>query len=316
MNRIIKYLKKNYAPLLGAFFLSLLLWIAVITDKVYNRTISIPLNINRIASGYVLSELPPDEVLIEVSGKGRALFGMNFYESTLDLELPELKSSATINLKDFQNRFHIPRNLGIEIVDILEPRSINLAIDRFAEKEIPIKVEASIKPEHGYVLTQTILDQTKVVLKGPASILNALSFIQSDSIRKKNVTYPFTETIGLVNPHPGITHLSINEVEATFEIEQLVERTLYNIPIQLVGIPSDYSAIAVPPNVTIHIKGSEKNVTAIKSNDITALFNYRDMYENGKTLYPVTIEMPKDVELLKSSPDQFRLTLKRIEEDS
>ncbi len=316
MNRVIKFLKKNYAPLLASFLLALLLWVAVITDKIYTRTISIPLNINRIASGYVLSELPPDEVLIEVSGKGRALFGMNFYESTLDLELPELKNSSTINLKDYLNRFHIPRNLGIEIVGILEPRSIQLSIDRFAEKEIPVQVEASIKPQPGYILTQTIIEPTKVLVQGPASKLEALSFIHSDSISKSTVTYPFRETIHLVNPYPGIISLNTEKIVAAFEIEQLVERTLYNIPIQLVGIPGDFSAEAVPPNVTIHIKGSEKIVTEIKINDITALFNYREIYENGKTLYPITIEMPKHVELLKISPDQFRLTLKRIEEDS
>lgn len=316
MNRVINFLKKNYAPLLASFFLALLLWIAVITDKMYNRTISIPLNINRLASGYVLSERPPDKVLIEVSGKGRALFGMNFYKSTLDLELPELKKSSTINLKDYQSRFHIPRNLGIEIVDILEPRSIDLKIDKFSEKELPIRVNANIKPQPGYVLTQTSSQPTKVSIAGPASILDGLSFIQSDSIGQQNVTYPFTKTIKLVNPHPGITSISTEKIIVSFEIEQLVERTMYNIPIQLVGIPSDYTAKAVPASVTIHIKGSEKNITAIQLNHITALFNYHETYENGKTLYPVSIELPKNVELLKISPDQFRLTLKRIEEES
>lgn len=315
MNHFFQFLNKNYAPLLASFFLALLLWIAVITDKTYTRTLSIPLNINRLAPGYVLSELPPKQVIIEVSGKGRALFGMNFYKSAINLELPELDKSTTINLKDYLNRFHIPRNLGIEIVDILEPRTIELKIDRSIEQEIPIQIEASIKPEPGYVLSQTILSQTAVLIKGPRSKINALSIIHSNSIQKKNVIYPFTETIRLINPYPEIITLSSDKIVVRFEIEQLVERTLYNIPIQLVGIPKDYTATAIPANVTIRIKGSEKIVSTIKSTDVTALFNYRNMYENGKTLYPINLEMPHDIELLKISPNEFRLTLKRNEED-
>lgn len=315
MNRFFKFLSKNYTPLFASFFLALLLWIAVITDKTYSRIISIPLNINLLEQGYVLSELPPDQVSIEVSGKGRALFGMNFYESTLDLELPELKESTNINLKNYQNRFHIPRNLGIEIVDILEPRTIDLKIDQLAERKIPITIEAFIKPEPGYVLSETILSQSTVLVTGPRTKLNALSTIHSDSIHKKNVTYPFTETLDLLNPDPGIMTLETDKIIAKFDVEQLVERTLYNIPVQLVAIPVDFSALAVPSNVTIHIKGSEKIVSAINVSDVTAIFNYREMYENGKTLYPINIEMPQDVELLEISPSEFRLILKRNEED-
>ena len=144
MNNFFKLLSTNYKPLLTSLFLALLLWVAVITDKDYSRKLVVPFKISRLAPGYVFLTPPPDEVILEVSGKGRALFGINFYNASIDLELTEINKSTLLNLQEYQQRFSIPRNLGIKIVEIIEPKSIPLKIDRKLEKEISVQVIAAI----------------------------------------------------------------------------------------------------------------------------------------------------------------------------
>ncbi len=314
MNRLLKFLSTNYKPLLASFFLALLLWIAVITDKTYTMRLEVPFKISELAKGYVLAEKVPDHVLLEVSGKGRALFGLNFYHPTIDLELTDVKKSETIRLKDFQQRFHIPRNLGIKIVDIIRPGKVDLKVDRLLTTKRKIKLRASIKPAPGYVFNNVVLTQDSVLISGPARLVRSVPFIESDSVSKSQKKYPFTMTIDLLNPKPGILQLTPSKISARFVLEQLVERTFYNIPIQLLGVPADYQGSAVPPTVTVRVKGSESRISNLKQNQLTALFDFRIWYKSGKMIYSARIDAPEGVEVMDVSPKQFRLQLKRNED--
>jgi len=313
MNQLIPFLTENYKPLLISFFLALLLWIAVVTDKQYMRKIEVPFSISRVAPGYVLSEPLPDKVVLEVSGRGRALFGLQFYSPSFELELPEVKKSTIINLNDYKNRFNFPRNLGIKLIDIIEPRTVSIKIDRLTEEEKPVHIEAEIKPMPGYILNDIKPDRNTVMVTGPLALVRSIKTVRSDSIRKTDLKYPFSENLKLHNPAPGIISIEPDEIQVNFEISQLVERTLYNIPIQLTGIPSYYTAKAIPPNATIRVKGSETNVTSFSAEQATALFNYKTSYESGKTLYSIKIELPPEIKLIDVSPKTFRLQLTRKE---
>ena len=311
MKRFFKFIINNYKPLLTSFLLALLLWVAVATDKDYTTKLVVPFKISRVAPGYVLSEIPESKVVLEVSGKGRALFGLNFYNSSIDLELPEFKKSTVLHLNDYQKRFNIPRNMGIDIIEILEPKTISIKIDKFVQEKKPIRVHSDIKPMPGYVLSMVELNTDSVFVSGPAKIVSNLKIMHTADIIKTEMKYPFHEESKLKNPNPGVVLIEPNNILIKFDIEQLVERTLYNIPIQLVGIPAYYKATAIPPNVSIRVKGSESHVTKLSATDLTAIFNYRNVYERGKTLYEVQIDAPEEIDLLTISPNTFRLQLRR-----
>ncbi len=313
MNRLISFFKKNYKPLLISFFLALLLWIAVVTNKQYMRKIEVPFRVSRVAPGFVISEPLPDKVVLEVSGRGRALFGLQFYSPSFELELPELKKSSVIQLNDYKSRFDIPRNLGIKLIEIMEPRTVSIKIDRLTEEEKPISINAEIKPLPGYVLNNISPEQNTVMVRGPLTLVRSIKTVQSDSIVKKKLKYPFSAILNLQNPAPDIVSINPDKIQVKFEISQLVERTLYNIPIQLTGIPTNFTAKAIPPNATIRVKGSETNVTVFNAEQATALFNYKTSYESGKTLYEIKVELPPEIKLIDISPKTFRLQLTRKE---
>lgn len=314
MNRLLKFFSANYKPLLVSFFLALLLWIAVTTDKTYTMRLDVPFSISRLAEGYVLAENLPDKVTLEVSGKGRALFGLNFYQPSINLELPDVTKSGTIQLKDYQQRFHIPRNLGVKIVDIIRPRAISLKVDRLLTTQRKIHLRAQIKPAPGYVLNAVQLNKDSVRISGPAKLVRSLKSVKSDTVFKKDKKYPFTLNVGLINPKPGIVRLEPESVLARFILEQLVERTFYNIPIQLLSVPGDYEGSAVPPTVTVRVKGSASRISNLRQNQLTALFDFRTRYKSGVMLYSPQIDAPYGVEIMDISPKQFRLQLKRNEE--
>lgn len=314
MNKTLTFLNDNYKELLVSLFLAILLWIAVTTDKNYTTRLETPFKISRVAEGYVLSSLPPKKMVLEVSGKGRALFSLYFIKTSITLELPEIDHSATINLQDYQQRFNIARELGVHIVDIVEPKSIKLKVDRFMEIKKPVRILSRITTQPGYVAMGLTLDPDSVLVSGPRGLIKDIQYIYTDSIIKSDVQYPFKARVNLIEPKRGITRLQPEKVKVHFNIEEIVERTIYNIPIQLVGIPPEFLASAIPPNVTIRVRGGESEVAALNAGQVTALFNYQNRYEQGKMIYSVDVETPGGITLLETLPASFRLQLKRRED--
>lgn len=313
MNRLITFLKENYRPLLVAFGLALLLWLVVATDKEYKTRIEVPFRITRLAENKVLLKPVPNRVIMEVSGKGRALIGLNFYNTKIDLELPEVNKSTVIDLNNYLSRFDVATELGISVVDIIEPKQLDLRVDRFTAAEKPLRVQANIQPAPGYTVNAAVLSQDSVDVSGPASLIDRLNYLETEKIEAKNVKYPFRKSVAIVQPKPGIINLDPENVIVSFDIEQIVERTIYDIPIQIVGVPANLTAHATPRTISLRIKGSESLITRITKDEITVFFDYEKNYQTGKTDYEFQIETPNNVSWTNASPDKFTLHLQRIE---
>ncbi len=314
MKKNLPFLRENYRILSAAFALALLLWVVVTTDKEYTMRLEVPFSISRVANDYILSEEPPSKVVMDVTGSGRALFSLYFIKTSIKLELPEISSSTVIQLKDYQKRFNIASELGVKIADIVEPKSMSIKVDRYAEMKKPILILSKIEPMPGYIFVGMNVDFDSTVISGPISLLNSINYIYSDTISKSGLKYPFRNIVKLQQPKPGITSLSPSFVNINFNIEELVERTIYNVPIQILSIPPEFLASAIPPTVTIRVRGAESKVAALSGDQITAVFDYLKYYKTGKMEYLVEVETPADITLLETLPSSFRLQLKRRED--
>ncbi|NOX90436.1 MAG: YbbR-like domain-containing protein [Calditrichaeota bacterium] len=304
---------KEYKPLLGSFLLALLLWSAVTTDKVYSIRLSLPLKIVQLAPGYVLKANPPKTVNLKVRGKGRALISLYFYKPIIKLELPQVDRSMKIDLKEYQNQFYVGQDLGIEIEDILDPRSIELQVDRYKETKKPVEIRHRIKILPGFVLSAVVPEVDSVKVMGPASLVDAIKTVKCELIRREKVRYPFKAELKLISPDPGIIKIDPQSINVRFVIEQIVERNIYNIPIQIIGLPGDLIADAVPPVISIRIKGSERKIEAVTPEQITAIFDYQNDYHVGRSHYIPQIEVPEGVQVIQISPRSFRLQLRKKE---
>ncbi len=304
----------NRRPLLVSFLLAVLLWIAIATNKTYTTRVTVPFQIVRIGENKVLMDPPPDKIVLEVTGKGRALIALNFYKGKIRLDLPEVNKTTTLHLVNYLNRFVIARELGIKVTDVIEPKNIRLKVDEYLEAKRPIKFAGTIRPLAGYILLREQLIPDSVLVKGPASFIRPIRYIKTDSIFKKKVRYPFKTRLKLISPRPDVLQLWPQIAEIHFQIEQIVERTLYEVPIQLVGIPTKYLASAVPEKVSVKIKGAESLVTHLKPQEVTALYNFQNSYRPGVMVYPIEVDAPRGISVVNTIPRTFHLQLKQRED--
>lgn len=311
MEKLLAYFKTNYRSLSASFLLALLLWFAVTSDKEYIHTIEVPLKIETLGPNLVLKKIPPEKIRIKISGSGRALFALNFVDTKIGLEFPEINSDQTIDLNDYINKFQFPQDLGITVVDVVSPKRLNLDVDKYFETSLPVKVVSTIRTIPGYLLSDIQMPRDSIKVYGPKSLISEMTEVVTDTIKKYDVRYPFKQPVTLVSPEPGVIKLEPQKINIEFIIEQIVERTIYNIPIIILKVPENISAEATPASISVRVKGGESVISALTQDDIKVSFSFSDHFESGKMKYPMEIETPDNVTWIEASPTTFTLKLVR-----
>jgi YbbR domain-containing protein len=314
LEKYISYIKTNYRSISGSLFLGFLLWFTIASDKEYTHVIDVPLSIETLGENLVLTKLPPKTIKLKIKGKGRSLVGLNFVEQQIGIEFPEITSSQTLNLNDYKNQFQFPQDLGIKILDVVTPKKIAIEVDNYEERYFPLKVSYDVKTIPGYLLVDHKSEIDSVLVSGPKSLLEKMRFVETKTIKRDEERFPFDITANLISPRKGIVFLFPEKTQINFNIEQLVERTVYNIPIQIINVPQDIKAEATPTTISVRVKGGETRVSDLSIDDIDVLFDYATDYKNGKINYLMQIKTPVNVAWVEASPQFFNIKLVRKEE--
>lgn len=312
-NKTLALLIENYKPILASFSLAFILWFVVTTNKEYTTKIVIPFSIQRVAEDKIIANEIPHKVILEVKGKGRALVSLNFLEKDFSLVLPELTGPTTLYLADYINSINIPSDLGIEIIDIVEPKTIELEIDDFMETRKPVRICQSVSPAPGYIIMRTASNMDSVSVSGPSRFIRDLAFVDTDSIIYNDVKYPFEVTVDLQVPESDKINIEPHQARVSYFVEQLVERNIYNIPIRILRVPDAFQAQAEPETILLRVKGGQSIVSELKPTDISVIFDYSKNFKDGVTEYPMQIETPLGVSWIEASPQKFRLKLVKKE---
>ena len=302
---------KNIRPLLGSVIAAIVLWLIVATEKQYLYQIEVPINLVRIAEGKILSDKIPDKAEIEFKGRGRSLIAMLFYNVAFNIELPELKESKTIELKDLMTFLDLPSTFGVEAGDIIEPHAIDFQIDDLVVMQKPVTIAGDLSMEDGYVLMQRTLEPDTAVITGPRQKIEKIQSILTEPVSQSGIRLSFKERVGLQNPLPGITTIEPAMTEASFDVQRLIERVVYDIPIRVVNTPSHLQVEAVPNRLSLKISGGETLVAGITSADIIAEIDFVKHYRVNVEYYAASIVTPPDIRWIESIPKSFKLKVRR-----
>ena len=303
--------KRNIRAVAGSVLVATVLWLIVVMQKDYTYQVSVPINLVRIAEGKVLSKAIPKTARMEFVGKGASIMGMLFYNVNLNLELPEIDKTTTIELKDYLHYLDLPVTFGLEIGEIIEPRVIDLEIDDLAISKKPVLLSGSVGTADGYMLMAYQLVPDTAEISGPKSIVRQQDYIFTTLMEYVNKKSNFTALIPLQNPKPGITIINPGEIEVIFDIQRIIERIVYDIPIQVTNVPASYSVEAVPNKLSLRIKGGESLVAQITPEDFKAEIDFAKNYDVEKESYGAVISTADKISWVESIPKAFKLKVRR-----
>lgn len=313
MKKIFPQIKKNYRSISGSILLAIFLWLAIKSDNEFTHIIDVPIVISSLGENLVLKKRPPSFVRLKIKGSGRSLFGLNFIDQKIGLEFPKITKDQDINLEDYKNKFQFPQDLDIKVLSVVSPKKLHFEVDKLAERFVPVKISEQIKPAAGYLLVDYMPDVDTVLIRGPQTFVNAIKFVETSTVKVNDGHLPFEQTVKVVNKHSDVLSITPATINVKFNIEQLVERTIYNIPIKIISVPDYVSAEATPTTISVRVKGGETQVSALQKENINVIFDYEKNFKSGRTNYPMQIETPKNITWVQVSPTTFSLKLLRKE---
>jgi YbbR domain-containing protein len=304
-------LRKNFKSIIVSVLLAILLWLLVTTENRYNHRITVPIRITRLPAGKTIATRIPRKATIEVEGKGRSLIAVNFYNIGFNLDLSDVKSERKIELDKNLNFLDLPSSFDIQVREVIEPKTLEVKVDDLVRISKKIQFEGSIIPDDGYVLITHHFSQDSVMLEGPRALIRTLDFIRTDSLKVTGQKSDFRQTLALKEPAPGLITMEPKKVRVSFDIQRLVERMVYDIPVKVINCPSHLSVESVPPFLALRIKGGEKIVAGITGQEINVKIDFNHSYRPDKDEYSAIIETPPTISWTESIPATFKLKIKR-----
>ena len=220
----------------GALVLSFALWLHAVTEKYYDKEIAVRLWIEVPPPGegvdgdMVLASEVPSTVRVLVTGGGKdLLFDLDDDSFVLRLRAEGKGWIHRLTPSQITKR---AADLDVEVKEILEPKEIAIALAPRMERDVPVRVQASIEVAAAHVqVTLERADPALVRVIGPQQQVAALRYVETDSLVLRDVREDVDVEWSL--RHPEHTQLAFvpEAVRVRATVQMLAEDDLIGVPI-------------------------------------------------------------------------------------
>jgi hypothetical protein len=247
-----KIFLEDWALKLIAAVITLGLWFGVTgLSTPTTKRLTIPLNLN-IASTAQVTNAPLQEVDIEISGDKRKVEQVNKAELSASIDLTDIAPGDRI-IPLTPDTVYVPLPQGIKLTEV-QPSRIAVKLEAVEEKDVEVRADTFGTPATGFEVYSTTVLPLKIRVRGPASIVSTLTYVQTERIdltgRREDL---IAKQVAVTSPNAQAAVLN-TFVDVTFRIgEKRMSRT-FSIPVA--GMPETIA--------TFTLYGPKSVITAAK----------------------------------------------------
>ena len=177
---------------LAAVVLSVLLWVLVSAEETTSQLVRVRVEIE-VPPGLALAK-PAPEVRALVTGPGRELIKLLAAPPVIRAFVPATALPPRWRLDATPSAVQLPANARVVIQDV-EPRFVEIALDRLVGRDVPVALRGLIEPESGYAITRQALTPARVHVSGPHALVTALDSVPTELVEVRGVTGAFERTV-------------------------------------------------------------------------------------------------------------------------
>lgn len=295
----------NLAIKIGALFIALFLWFHAITEKNFEVKRRASIQINAIPEGLMLAKAIPTEAVVRVKGTGKQLIILYFSDLHLMVDATWAKKGAT-EIVLYPEHVAIPQGRGASVTEIVSPRKLDLEFDTRLEKKVVVQSDITIVPLDGYIQVGSItFKPDSVLVIGPAQQVKTISSVATDSITYSDAKKAIVDVVNLLDCQEFNVSIIPQQVNATIDIQRLVQRTIGEIPVTLTHLPPGTPAHLEPSVISITVSGGEEYLSTLTREDFSVSADYRRARRRADNRINARIDLPHEVELTGAEPQMF-----------
>jgi YbbR domain-containing protein len=202
----------NWPLKLAAVVLSVLLWVLVSAEETTSLLMRVPVQIE-VPPGLALAK-PAPEVRAFITGPGREIIKLYTTPPTIHAYVPSTAQPPQWRFEVTPSAIQLPANAKVVVQDV-EPRVMDLALDREVTRDVPVALRAVIEPESGYAVAGVSISPTRVRVQGARALVAGLDSVATERIEVRGVTERFERPVPLDTARHGLLSITPREVTLT-----------------------------------------------------------------------------------------------------
>lgn len=241
--------------------IALVLWLAVTgQNQPVTAHVNVQLNFIRPPS-FEISNDPPRTVDVMLTGSRNKLDDLTSLDLVATVDISDQREGERVlRLAD---KAQIPLPQGIK-VDGFQPSAIPIRLEPIVERQVVIELKLDGKPADGYEVYAAHPSKGSVVVRGPASRVNAIQRVLTESIWLAGHRENFrVENVAIDVPDPKVDLLE-PVVNVQVEIgEQRIEKNYTGVP-----VTTPDGGKVQPATTSITLLGGASTFNSLKPEDI------------------------------------------------
>ena len=293
-------IRQKLSLFFGAFGLSLLLWVFVVSENEYTLILDLPIEARNLNVQKAHQEEVPPYASVRLLGTGRDLFKSfllkNFGGFKLVLDLEGISNEYEFVLNDYFEKFPqkivLPLNYNLSFVEVVYPNRIKISLDEYSSKVVPVISNLFIKPSPGFLLvSEQKIIPSEIEIAGPKKELALINHVETDFDTINGLTSFYSGQIKIQSLGRLIEYSS-ETVEINLDIQNISERIIADIPVRVINVPNKFRVFPSPQTVSLTVIGGVNQISGLTSNDITVFVDFKD-WNHLKQFYEPEVKIPE-----------------------
>lgn len=302
--------KKSYKAHAGVLLLAVVFWFMVKMSKDYDYTLEIPLKVTITNEEVCLKYPPPEDIMVEFTGRGIDLLQLNFYQPAYEIDLSEERGKLVLNLSEHREYVRVSDDVAVQVKSIIRPHEIEFELDQRLTRKVPVKVDAEVKTDNGFIWVGSIAEPESVLVSGPATYVDTLRHLHSEKKVYQTIRMGFHDKMNLLKDEQFYGDYRPEKVEVFYDVQRLGEKEILEVPVKVVNTGS-YQVVPLPSRVTIYVKGGEKILAEAGMEDFEVVIDFEKEWQPGIEQVRAMVKTALNISYVESRPARIQVLVQK-----
>jgi len=283
-----------------------LLWVLVGGEKIVERSLRVPLELQNMPDGIEMVGETPGTVDVRVRGSSSALGNLSAGDV---MALMDLSNAGT-----GRHMFHLAPDdvrvpFGVEVKNV-SPATTTLVFERTMTKTVPVVPSIEGQPAAGFAVEQIVTEPAEVEVVGPESALRGLQQAVTEPVAIEGATSSVRESVTIGMPNSAARLKSNRNARVFVEIGATrTERTIANVPVQMFHLRDGRAARSTPSGVVVTVRGREDAIRRLTADAFEASVDLSGLGP-GRYDVSVTVAPSRAFSIVRIDPAQVQVAIR------
>lgn len=294
----------------ASLVVAVVFWLFARGEQTTDKLFAVPLVLRGMPEGLTTVQPVPETVDVVLSGANKELVKLGLWGKPYAvLDMSSAVPARVFRVSLSSANIVVPHDVGIQVLEVRDPKNLDLEIDRVAEKRVRIEPAVAGEPAQGFYLSgKAVSVPESVSIFGPSRVVAGMSSVTTARLDIAGHKSRIEATLPVIWTEPWQLHAVPKEVRVAVEIEGTGAATLSGVPVSFEHEPGFSSVTIEPKSVELRLSGPERAVAALTAADVSVTVDARGLPRGIHQLVP-EITVPQGIELEAVVPVRFTVTL-------